>query len=140
MAGLSFFVPDDQTSGSEPWVRQMSHDFGPLGSWYGETKFQRQGTENGVLSVEYAHKMTYTPPAKDRRDLPFVITAAEFTPEVAGGTFQYDVLASRVQKVEERFVVKGTIAAEIAGQAIPVEVEEDQTITVRVFELNPWAK
>ena len=39
MAQLSFFVPEEQTSGSQTWVRKMTHDFGPLGSWAGETHY-----------------------------------------------------------------------------------------------------
>jgi len=140
MAKLSFLVPDDATSGNQPWVRQMSHDFGPLGSWYGETSFQRQGTADGLLRVNYQHNMTYKPPAKDQPagDLPFTITAAEFRPEVAGGSFYFDAQAGRVQRVQERFLVKGAIRTELLGQALTVEVEEDQTIAVRILDENPW--
>ena len=64
MAQLSFFVPDEQSVGSQTWSRQMTHDFGPLGSWYGETSFLPKETHNGVLRVDYIHHMTYKSPDK----------------------------------------------------------------------------
>lgn len=140
MAKLSFQAPDDATSGNQPWVRQMSHDFGALGSWYGETRFQRQGSADGLLRVDYTHDMLYTPPAKGKAvgELPFTITAADFTAEVAGGSFYFDLQAKRVERVQERFLMKGQIETEVLGQAVAVEVEEDQLITLRILGENPW--
>jgi hypothetical protein len=140
MAQLSFFVPEEHASGSPSWTRQMTHDFGPLGSWYGETRYAPQAIKEGLLQVDYAHDMTYAPPAKGGGDLPFTVAGATFKPEVAGGTFRFDTQARRVQSVQERFLVKGALTAEILGQTVPLEVEEDQIITLRVLESNPWEK
>jgi hypothetical protein len=139
MAKLSFQMPDT-TSGSEPWVRQMSHDFGALGSWYGETRFVRKGTSEGLLQVDYTHDMKYTPPEKGKAvaDSPLVITAADFKAEVAGGSYFYNAQANRVERLQERFLVRGAIQTELLGQTVEVEVEEDQMITVRIADTNPW--
>jgi hypothetical protein len=137
MAQLSFFVPEEQTAGSQTWVRKMTHDFGALGSWEGETHYTPQEGTN-PLQIDYAHRMTYKPPAKGIGGLPFTITEANFKPEIAAGAFHYDKQAGRVIQVQERFLVKGAISTELLGQVAEIEMEEDQLITVRMLEKNPW--
>jgi hypothetical protein len=137
MAQLSFFVPEEQTAGSQTWVRKMTHDFGPLGSWEGETHYTPKEASN-PLQIDYVHRMTYKPPAKGIGGLPFTITEANFKPEIAAGTFHYDKQAGRVIQVQERFLVKGALSTELLGTAAAVEMEEDQLITVRMLEKNPW--
>lgn len=137
MAQLSFFVPEEQTAGSQTWVRKMTHDFGALGNWAGETHYTpKEGSD--PLQIDYVHKMTYAPPARGIGGLPFAVGDAKFTPEIAGGTFHYDKQAGRVIQVQERFLVKGALTADLLGQAAAVEMEEDQLITVRLLEQNPW--
>ena len=138
MAQLSFFVPEEQTSGSQTWVRKMTHDFGPLGSWAGETHYTPKEGQGSALQIDYVHKMTYAPPARGIGGLPFAVTDAKFTPEIAAGTFHYDKQAGRVIQVQERFLVKGNLAIDLLGQVAMVEMEEDQLITVRMLERNPW--
>ena len=137
MAQLSFFVPEEQTAGSQTWVRKMTHDFGPLGSWEGETHYTPKEASN-PLQIDYVHRMTYKPPAKGVGGLPFTITNATFKPEIAAGAFHYDKQAGRVIQVQERFLVKGALSTELLGTAAEVEMEEDQLITVRMLENNPW--
>lgn len=141
MAKLSFQMPDT-TSDGKPWVRQMSHDFGALGNWYGETRFVPKGMSEGLVQIDYTHEMTYAPPDKDKAvgGLPFVIRAAEFKPEVAGGSYFFNAQANRVERLQERFLVRGAIQTEVLGQGVTVEVEEDQMITVRIMDQNPWEK
>ena len=138
MAELSFLVPPDQTGGNAPWTRQRTHDYGALGSWYGETRYQRAGTKNGLLQVDFVHHLAYAPPKKDAGDLPFAIKDAVFKPETAGGVIQFDTQAGRIRTAQERFVVKGTIGTELLGEASTLELEETQAITIRIFDQNPW--
>ncbi len=137
LAQLSFFAPDSQASGNQPTIRQMTHDFGPLGTWSGTTRFEPKGTQRGVLRVDYAHDMSYHPPESDKGELPFAVKEARFKPEVAGGTIYFDTKTGRVQSAQDRFVVRGEIATEILGQAATVQVEEQQAITVRIFDQKP---
>ncbi|MEX2175553.1 MAG: hypothetical protein WD872_14415 [Pirellulaceae bacterium] len=141
LAQLSFIVPDLQSRNAS-WSRSLSHDFEPLGSWYGETRFTPQGVEHGVLRIDFVHEMVYTPPAKgkDKGALPFTIKEAKFRPEAAGGTIDYDTRAKRVQRAQEHFHVKGVLTAEVLGQEAGIEVEELQTIGVRLTEQNPWKR
>jgi hypothetical protein len=140
LAQLSFFVPDPQASGNQPMVRQMTHDFGPLGSWSGMTKFQRQGTQKGVQRFDYVHEMMYKPPEKGAGDLPFAVGEAKFVPDVAGGSIYFDTKTKRVQGAQDRFQVRGEISADVLGQAATIQVQEQQAITVRLFDQDPWSQ
>jgi hypothetical protein len=140
LAQLSFFVPDQQARDNQPWLRQMTHDFGPLGSWSGTTQFRRQGTQKGILRIDYVHEMTYKPPEKGAGDLPFAVADAKFVPDVAGGSIYIDTKTGRVQAAQDRFQVRGEISSEVLGQAATIQVQEQQAITVRIFDQDPWSQ
>ena len=139
LAQLSFFVPDEQASGNQVMKRQMTHDFGPLGSWSGETSLVRKATQKGIQRIDYSHKLTYKPPDKaGGGDLPFAIKTANLKPEVAGGSIAFDTKLRRVVAAEDRFLVKGEVSAEVAGQAATVQLQEEQVIALRIVDQNPW--
>jgi hypothetical protein len=137
LAQLSFFVPPTEND-SKSWRRSMQHNFGPLGSWYGETTFAPQAKRDGLEQIGFAHKMEYRPPEKDLGELPFKIEKAMLKPESAGGTLQFDTKAQRVVAAQEAFVVRGGMAVTVLGQGMEVEVEEQQLTTLRLLEQNPW--
>jgi len=139
LAYLSLLSPDLQNS-KGTWKRSMSHNFGPLGSWYGETAYVPKGTREGILRIDFAHNLAYKPPRGDAAGLPFVIREADLKPVAAGGTVYFDTKKGRVAGAQESFLVKGMISAELLGAATPVEVEEQQAIALRVLEQNPWKK
>jgi hypothetical protein len=137
LAQLSFFQPQP-ASGGKSWRRPMQHDFGPLGSWYGETQFTPQTKRGGLQQIAFVHTMEYRPPEKDLGELPFTIEKAVLKPEAAGGTIQFDQSAGRVQSAQESFLVRGSLAVSLLGQSTTVEVEEQQLLTLRLHEQNPW--
>jgi hypothetical protein len=141
LAELSFFTPDPKGMQNQSWSRQMTHNFEPLGSWFGETTFVPRGKEQGVLRFDYAHKMTYKPPEKPAAaagGLPFTIKNADFKAGTAGGIIYYDTRLKRVHSAQEQFHVLGTLSADALGQVLDIPVEEKQAITVRIVDQNPW--
>ena len=138
LAALTFFVPNEQFANGQPWKRRMTHDWGPLGSWYGETTYKRNALQQTVHRIDYAHDMKYMPPAKDRRDLPFQISKADFKPQTAAGVIFFDTKDRRVTSAQERFHVKGLISTTVLGLASHVQIEEQQQITIQIHDQNPW--
>jgi hypothetical protein len=139
LAQLTFFVPRPER-GSTSWKQPMMHNFGPLGSWYGETTFTQQATREGVEQIGFVHTMEYRPPEKDAGGLPFTIEKATLKPEKAGGTIEFDTQANRVLSAQEAFLVRGALSVSLLGQAADVEVEEQQVIGLKLSERNPWTK
>ena len=135
---LSFFVPDPKTDGQKPWTRQMTHDYGPLGSWYGLTHFRRNETAKGLTRYSYEHELTYQPPEEGIEGLPFTITDARFLPEVAEGYLDFSETAQRVESAHETFVLKGQLATEILGQRATIDTVEQQTMILRLSDEKTW--
>lgn len=140
LAELTFFQPDPAGMENQSWSRQMTHDYEPLGSWFGETTFVSHGKQQDLMRIDFAHKLTYKPPAKGAAagGLPLTINNADFKALAAGGTIYFDTQSDRVQSAQEQFRVRGMLGTEVLGQAANVEVEEHQTITLRVLDQNPW--
>ena len=138
LAQISFYVPDEQASGNKRQLRQMTHDFGPLGSFSGETSFVRKGMQQGLLQIDYAHKLNYRGPGKGAAfaGSPLTVSGADLRPDIAGGSIWYDQKAKRVRQAVDHFHVKGEIATNIA--ALPIE--EQQMMVVKLTEVNPWSK
>ena len=138
LAQISFYVPDEQASGNKRHLRQMTHDFGPLGSFTGETSFVRKGMQQGLLRIDYAHKLEYRAPAKGAAiaGSPISVSGADLRPDIAGGSIWYDQKTKRVRQAEDHFHVKGEIATNIA----PLGIEEQQAMTVKLTDVNPWSK
>src|SRR5262249_7447735 len=80
ISGLTFFQPDRPLKAGEKWSRRMSHDWGPLGSWTGQTTFRSAGERAGLARIDYGHEMTYRPPGDAKDELPFRVLRAEFKP------------------------------------------------------------
>ncbi len=58
---LSFLEPDRHIAAGQPWTRPMAHDWGALGSWSGETTYERDGAAGSDLRFRFTHHMTYAP-------------------------------------------------------------------------------
>ncbi len=139
LAGLTFFLPSDQTDRDQTWKRQMTHHWGALGRWSGDTTFKMGPSKDGVRRYDYMHDMRYVPPGEDDGDdLPLEITAAEFKPKTAGGAIFFDRQAGRVRAAQEQFHVQGVVTASLLGQATRIQIEEQQMIRIQVFDQNPW--
>jgi len=140
LAALSFFNPRDKDLQSQQWKRQITHNFQPLGSWQGETLYQKKGVTQDVVTVQYQHDLTYKPPAAGIAldGLPFKIASAAFKAEEARGVILFNQKTRRVQSAEEHFHVRGNLQANLLGQNLAVPVEENQTIKIELSEQNPW--
>ena len=139
MAELSFLQPDPQGLKRQCWIRQITHDFGPLGHWSGKTKYSPGGTKQGLLQINYQHDLKYQPPVKGKADgLPLTIKKADLKVETADGIISYDTRLGRVQTAQERFQVEGALITEVLGRNSTVQLEEKQLIWLRLHDQNPW--
>ncbi len=134
MAQLSFFLPDESATNGQ-WKRQMTHDWGPLGSWFGETSFSRNRQSD---QYNYSHNLSYLAPDEDGGGLPFTIKSAKFETQQAAGVIQLDAKLERVMLVQEKFQARGDIETQVLGQPSRVLVEEQQLLQIRLFDQNTW--
>ncbi len=140
LAALSFFNPRDENLEKQSWKRQMTHNFQPLGSWEGETLYERAGAPQQVMQINYQHDLRYQAPAAGiaLEGVPLKIAGAEFKAEEARGSIYFNRDTRRVQSAEERFHVRGQLTADLLGQNLAIPVEEKQHIRLDISQENPW--
>jgi hypothetical protein len=138
LAELTFLVPDPNPQSQESWQRQMTHDWGALGVWSGVTTFVRAESDGPLQEIRYKHDMKYTKPAPGAGGaLPIKIVGANFMSTQAGGILHYDPQKQRVAAAQEAFDVQGAVTTELLGQAVELQMAEQQRIGIRVFDQMP---
>ena len=139
LAQLTFFHPDDSVAQGQPYVRQMTHDFTPFGSWSGTTTFIGNDVRGDLQSISFRHALEFTPPEAKAAAGPlgFRVTSADFTVDQADGSVEYDRKHHRVSNARETFHIHGTVAGKLAGQPMNIRMQEQQLMTIRVTEQRP---
>ena len=139
LAQLTFFQPDDSVAQGEPYVRQLTHDFAPFGSWSGTTTFIGAEVRGDLQSIRFQHKLKFTPPEAKASASPlgFRVGFAEFTVDQADGTMEFDRKHQRVSNARETFHVRGNVVAILAGQTVNIQMQERQLMTIRVTDQRP---
>lgn len=133
MAQLTFLLPEDK---KKKWTDQMGHDWGDLGKWNGETRFEKKSKANGLQRIDYAHYMTYVPNF-GKSKLPFKIDSMKFSSSEAGGRLFFDEKNKRIQSLTERFNVTGELSTSLLGSSIKMTMSETQTFKLSLHEQNP---
>lgn len=133
MAQLTFLLPEDK---KKKWTDQMGHDWGDLGKWTGETRFEKKSKSNGLQRIDYAHYMTYVPNF-GKTKLPFKIDSMKFNSSEAGGRLFFDEKNKRIQSLTERFNVTGELSTSLLGSSINMTMSETQTFKLSLHEQNP---
>lgn len=134
MAQLTFLLPDDS---KKKWTDQMSHDWGEMGQWSGETQFEKKGTTNQLLRIDYAHWMNYLPGDLAKSKLPFKLEKVAFEVTEAGGRLLFDAKKGRIHSLEERFQVNGKIDASLLGTTTKISLSEVQSFQLKLHDQNP---
>jgi hypothetical protein len=139
LAQITFFQPDRALRPGATWSRRLSHSWGSLGRWDGQTAYRAEGKQAGRERIAYAHEMTYQPP-RGGGDLPFLVKRADFKPLVAGGVILFDAERGKVAVAEETFRVRGAVLVSAGDVEAAVEMDETQVFRLRITEAAPAAK
>lgn len=132
---LTFFQPGRTVKTSDRWQRPLTHSWGPLGSWKGQADYRYDGERDGLDRVVYDLKVAHQPAdAAAAGALPFRPSDAQFQTEKAGGMILFDRYRGRVERAEETFHVRGSMAIELFGQKMSIGVVEQQDFQLRIYE------
>ncbi len=136
----TLFAPPMMLAKDATWKEPLTHSWGPLGSWKGESIFRFDGERENLQSVPYKLILKYQPPAAaapNQNTLPFKIFAPRFRTKTAEGLLTYDPAKHRLSKMAETFHVVGQMQMQIAGQKIPLQLEESQEFELELFDERP---
>ncbi len=134
MAQLAFFKPVEK---KQRWSKQMSHDWGDLGRWVGQTGFTLKRKRRDILNVQYGHDMKHVVGKKKDGASPLTIGRSEFKVNKAGGNIQFNTKLNRVSQIDEIFEVSGRIETTLLGTKSVIEMQEQQTFQMRIIDQNP---
>ncbi|WP_197443145.1 GYF domain-containing protein [Lignipirellula cremea] len=139
LAQSAFFPSPARSQVGQQWQRPMHHDWGPLGSWQGETHYEQVAPQNAADTFEFTYHLRYAPPdAAAASGLPFTPTRADFKTLKAGGVIHFDRKLNRVATAVEHFHAQGELVADLLGQSTTLQVEEVQQMQLRLYDQNPW--
>lgn len=137
LAQLTFFRPRGSPGGDGRWSRELAHDWGPLGRWSGQVSYRPGRKAAGLDRYDYVLDLAYRPPEKGAGGLLVTVDKADFRLVAGGGSIAYDVSRGRVTAAEERFQVRGLLAATALGMTTAVAVEEAQVFQLRMLDRMP---
>jgi hypothetical protein len=128
MAQATFFQPPGPlTANRTYWIKPMTHNWGPLGAWVGQTLYMYSGSKGPLHQFSYGHRMNHVP-ARGQ-------IGAAFHALEAAGTILFDGSRGRVVGGEERFRVAGRINMNVLGQNAGIDIQETQTFQFRIIDV-----
>jgi len=130
MAEVSFFQPNRPLKAGSQWDRIISHSWGDFGKWTGKVHYRYEGKQKSLHKIGYVLKLAHEAPKVGGENL---VGKAAFQAQAAHGNIYFDADQGKVLSAEERFHVKGVLEINLLGQKTPVEMEEQQTFTLRLF-------
>jgi hypothetical protein len=137
-------IPNKEEKKGATWTKDSKLDMGPIGTYDNSYKYTFTGpdekTKLDVIKVETTLK--YTPPTdtSTANALPFKIKSANLTSKDAGGTIYFDAEKGRIDHSETSLKLSGELSIEIGGQTTKVELQQDQTTTVKTTDKSPIEK
>ena len=132
---LTFFQPGRTLKANDRWQQPLTHSWGPLGNWKGQADYRYDGEDDALNLIRYELNLSHQPPDdKAEGTLSFRPSEATFQTEKAGGMILFDRRRGRVERAAETFHVRGSMAIELLGQKVSVEIVEQQDFQLRIFE------
>jgi hypothetical protein len=132
-------LPTQAVNKGDTWPKSSTLDLGPIGKYMTEYKYTYEGQEKGLDKIKIDAKLTYSAP-QDKGGLPFVIKEAELVSKEGTGYAYFDRKEGRFDSSTMKMKLDGTLKIEVGGMETAVELNQDQTATVKSSSTNPVGK
>jgi hypothetical protein len=137
-------VPNKEVKKGESWTKETKLDMGPIGTYDNTYKYTYEGKDDKekLEKIKVETTLKYTPPSENAagNPLPFKIKSADLKSSNAGGTIWFDAEKGRIDHSETSLKLTGELNIEIGGQTTKVELNQEQTTTVKTTDKNPVEK
>ncbi len=133
----TIFTPPNPLKKNATWEEPTTHAWGDLGAWNGKAVYKFLGEKEKLQTIGYALQLRYQPPAGPQNNLPFKIQNPMFRIKQAQGVMRFDPKFNRLSILQERFQVQGQLQIQIAGQNLPLRLEETQDFQLELFDKKP---
>ena len=134
-------IPGTPKKKGDSWDKKSTLNMGPIGSYDTTHKYTYEGKDDKKLDkIKVETSLTYQPPgANTVGSLPFKIKSAELKAKDATGTILFDNDKHRMESSNMTLNLVGKLTIDIGGMTSEVELNQQQTTTVKTFDTNPVA-
>lgn len=130
------FLPREPIRPGHTWERRLNTGLGPIGSVVGRQLYTYEGTEdlNGkpVHAIRLALQVEYQPPRADAGILPYQVERGDLRVTEGKGRLWFDSFAGRLVRSELTLRMAGTLVISVQGQQYTLELEQDQSVQIRI--------
>jgi len=138
-------LPDKPVKKGDTWPRKNVLNMGPIGKYETDYTYTYEGKNKNEKfhQIKVDTKLKYTPPdSKAQPQLPFKITKADLKSDKKGttGTILFDTDKGRVESSDMKLHLTGFLDIDIGGQSTKVNLDQNQTTTVKTTDTNPVKK
>ena len=144
MADPTFgMLPNKEVTKGEKWEKKSELQLGPIGGYvntynfiYEDKDAKKDPMNPNLQKIKVETKLEYKLPSEPE-GLPFKIKSATLTSKNAGGTIWFDAAKGRLAESELKLQLEGSLDIEIGGTTTKVELNQEQTTTVKGHDTNP---
>ena len=138
----SFAFLQDDTKMGKPWTREYTVGLGPLGSVNATHTYNYEGnlSRGGQMLAKIGVVATVSyqaPKGEAASGLGFQITKGELKADNAKGTIWFDAQNGRLVESDMKMHLKGNLTVSANGQDFPMEMDQQQSIRVRISKDPP---
>ncbi|MCS6978263.1 MAG: hypothetical protein NZM31_14830 [Gemmatales bacterium] len=130
------FLPREPMRPGHAWERRLTTSLGPIGSLTGRQQYTYEGPEDQdgkrLQAIRLELQLEYQPPRADAGILPFQVERGELRVIEGKGRLWFDSIAGRLVRSELNLKIAGALVVSVQGQQYTLELEQDQTVQIRI--------
>jgi hypothetical protein len=130
-------LPNKEVKQGAGWERPMKVSLGPLGSVEGRKSYRYEGKDREGLRIGVEATLAYVLPRKETSAFPVQVRAGRLKADPARGTILFDAGAGRLVRSRIKIHFKGALTFQVGEKQRRVQLEQEQTVTIRVLDKNP---
>jgi hypothetical protein len=134
-------VPAKPVKKGDIWEKKLSLNMGPIGTYDTTNTYTYEGKDGKLDKIKVDTKLKYVAPgAAASGNLPFKIKpGTELTSKNATGTVLFDNDKHRLDRSDMKLNLEGKLDIDVGGTSTLVELNMEQTTTVKMSDANPVA-
>jgi hypothetical protein len=133
------FLPSDPVKKGSTWKKSVTVPLGPLGNFKADNTYTLEGEVKEGQKIDVKAEISYSTPDENQdTGLGFKVTKGELkSEEGTGGTMIFDAKTGRLVKSDIKVKIKGSMTIEVSGNSATMDLEQEQTSTVRLLDKAP---
>jgi len=143
---LGVMPPEGKIPEKKEWSSDNKLVMGPLGTYVNKTKYTYDGEDaknKNLAKIKVDTNLTYEKPGDAEvkvGGLPITIKDGKLETKEAKGTILFDKEKGRIESSDLHVKLEGKLTVNISNMTTDVGLVQNQDVTVKTFDDNPWGK